>query len=391
MSSLICSAARTPIGSLGGALSTRSAPELGAVSISAALDRAGIRPDQVDEVLMGNVLAAGIGQAPARQAAIGAGIPENVPSVTLNKVCGSGMKTVMLADQAIRAGDAEILVAGGQESMSNAPYLLDRARFGYRLGDGRLVDSMVHDGLTDAYEDRHMGVAADRCAESCNVPRDAQDEFAIRSYHKAREAIENGWFDREIVPVRIDDNGNEPRTVDTDEEPPRADFGKMRRLNPVFTEEGTVTPGNASTINDGAAALVVASEERAERLGLNPLARILGRAQHAGKPMEFPTAPVPAVERALGDAGLELEEIDLFEVNEAFAVVALIAQDRLGIPADRLNVHGGAVALGHPIGASGARILTTLLYALEQREKRLGLAAICIGGGEATALVVERL
>lgn len=339
---------------------------------------------------MGNVLTAGVGQAPARQAAIGAGIPSDVPATTVNKMCGSGMQTVLLADRAIRAGDASLVVAGGQESMSRAPYLLDRARFGYRLGDARLIDSMIRDGLQDAYERRHMGVAADRCAEACNVSRDAQDEFAIRSYHRARRAIEEGRFEREIVPVSTED-GDESTTVDTDEEPAKADFGKVRHLEPVFTEEGTVTPANASTINDGAAALVLADEARAEELALRPVARVIGRAQYAGPPMEFPTAPVPAIERALGDASLTLDDVDLFEVNEAFAVVALVARDRLGIPADRLNVHGGAVALGHPIGASGARILTTLLHALELRDERRGLAAICIGGGEATALVVERM
>jgi acetyl-CoA C-acetyltransferase len=387
---VICSALRTPIGSLGGSLASIDAPKLGAVAIRAAVDRAGTSIGAVEEVIMGNVLTAGVGQAPARQAAIRAGVPERVPSMTINKVCGSGMKAVMLADQAIRAGDRKLVVAGGQESMSTAPYILKDARFGYRLGDDRLVDSMIHDGLTDAYEQVHMGVAADRCAESCSVSRQAQDEFSIESYRRAQRAIDNGWFGEEIVPVTVDSTPGET-VVTTDEQPAKADFNKIPHLSPVFSEDGTVTPANASSINDGASALVVAQEEHARNAGMSVMARIVAQAQHSQKPMEFTTAPIEAVHRVLERAHLSIDDIGLFEINEAFAVVALVAAGELGIPREKLNVHGGAVALGHPIGASGARILTTLLHAMTLKDEQYGLAAICIGGGEATAVIVERI
>ncbi len=390
MSTVILSAARTPIGSFGGALASLKAPELGGIAIKAALERAGVKPEQVEEVLMGNVLTAGVGQSPARQAAIGAGIPDSVPTLTVGKVCGSGMKSVMLADQMIRCGDISIAVAGGQESMSQAPYLIPNARFGYKFGDGALVDSMQHDGLTDAYDHVAMGVAADRCGVDCNVPREAQDEFTIESYKRAQSSIAEGRFAEEIVPVTIAGRKGDV-VVDTDEDPAKTVFEKIPTLKPVFTKDGTVTAANASNINDGAAALVLADEEKAKELGLKPIARIIAQASHAQAPMEFTTAPVDAIRRVLEKADMTLEEIDLFEVNEAFAVVALAAQNALGIPHEKLNVNGGSVALGHPIGASGARILTTLLHAMKQRGARHGLAAICIGGGEATALIVEAL
>lgn len=388
MRTVILSSARTPIGSFGGALSTLSAPELGAVAIRGALERAGVDPEKVEEVIMGNVLTAGVGQSPARQAAIGAGIPDSVPTLTVGKVCGSGMKSIMLADQMIRCGDISIAVAGGQESMSRAPYLLPDARYGYRFGDGKIVDSMQHDGLTDAYDNVAMGVAADQCAVTCNVPRQTQDEFAVESYRRAQQSIEEGTFAEEIVPVTI--SGRKGDTVvDTDEEPTRTNFEKIPTLRPVFTPDGSVTAANASTINDGASALVLAEESKAEEMGLKPVARIIAQASSARTPMEFTTAPVDAINHVLEKAGMTIGEIDLFEINEAFAVVSLAAQNALGIPHEKLNVNGGAVALGHPIGASGARIVTTLLHALKQRGGRFGLAAICIGGGEATAIIVE--
>ena len=389
MASVILSAARTPVGSFGGALSTVPAPSLGATAITGALDRAGVATDQVDEVILGNVVTAGEGQAPARQAALGAGLPQSVACMTINKVCGSGMKAVMLADQAIRAGDAEVVVAGGMENMSMAPFYLPKARYGYGYGNGELVDGLFHDGLRDAYDGVAMGVAADQCGVTCNVPRERQDAFSIESYTRAQASVENGAFAQEIVPVTI--SGRKGDTVvDTDEEPAKTNFDKIPQLRAVFTKDGTVTAANASTINDGAAALVVTSEEWAEANGKAVMARIVASAQHSQAPMEFTTAPIEAVNKVLAKANLTLDDIDLFEVNEAFAVVALAAQDALGIPSEKLNVRGGSVAVGHPIGASGARILTTLLYAMEETDARYGLAAICIGGGEATAIVLER-
>ena len=387
--SVILSAARTPVGSFGGALSTVPAPDLGATAITGALDRAGVSKDDVHEVIMGNVVTAGEGQAPARQAALGAGLPESVACMTINKVCGSGMKAVMLADQAIRAGDADVVVAGGMENMSQAPFYLDKARYGYGYGDGKLIDGLFHDGLRDAYDGVAMGVAADACGVSCNVPRERQDTFSVESYRRAQASTENGAFAQEIVPVTV--KGRKGDTVvETDEEPARTNFDKIPTLRPVFSKEGTVTAANASTINDGAAALVVASAEWAEANGKTPLARVVASAQHSQAPMEFTTAPVEAVRKVLDKAGLSMDDVDLFEVNEAFAVVALAAQDALGIPTEKLNVRGGSVAVGHPIGASGARILTTLLHEMVARDAKRGLAAICIGGGEATAIVLER-
>jgi acetyl-CoA C-acetyltransferase len=388
---VIASAVRTPIGAFLGSLSELPAPRLGAVAIAEAVRRARIEPADVDEVIMGNVLTAGVGQAPARQAAIFAGLPEHVPCMTINKVCGSGLKAVMLAEQAIRCGDAHIVVAGGQESMSNAPYLLPKARTGLRMGNAQLVDSMIHDGLWDVYNQFHMGDAAELCARTCNIGRDEQDEYAALSYRRALEAQQKGYFADEIVPVTYEQRNGQTVTVDTDEEPAKVRFEKIPQLKPVFRPDGTVTAANASSIDDGAAALVVMSEERAHALGIEPLARIVAHGSVAQKPEWFTTAPIEGIKRVLAKAGMKLEDIDLFEINEAFAVVALVAQKQLGIPLERLNVHGGAVALGHPIGASGARILTTLLYTLRRYRKRYGMAAICIGGGEASALIVENL
>ena len=388
-SAVILSAARTPVGSFGGALSTVPATELGSTAITGALDRAGVAEGQVDEVILGNVVTAGEGQAPARQAALGAGLPESVACMTINKVCGSGMKAVMLADQAIRAGDAEVVVAGGMENMSQAPFYLPKARYGYGYGDGTVVDGLFHDGLRDAYDGVAMGVAADQCGVTCNVPRERQDAFTVESYTRAQASVENGAFAQEIVPVTV--TGRKGDTVvETDEEPAKTNFDKIPQLRAVFSKEGTVTAANASSINDGAAALVVASDEWARTNGKEVMARIVASAQHSQAPMEFTTAPVEAVRKVLAKADLTMDDVDLFEVNEAFAVVALAAQDALDIPADKLNVRGGSVAVGHPIGASGARILTTLLHEMVARDAKTGLAAICIGGGEATAIVLRR-
>ena len=389
MASVILSAARTPVGSFGGALASVPATELGSVAIAGALERAGVSADSVDEVILGNVVTAGEGQAPARQAALGADLPQSVACMTINKVCGSGMKAVMLADQAIRAGDAQVVVAGGMENMSQAPFYLQKARYGYGYGNGELVDGLFHDGLRDAYDGVAMGVAADACGVTCNVPRERQDEFSIESYTRAQASIENGAFAQEIVPVTISGRKGET-VVETDEEPAKTNFDKIPQLRAVFSKEGTVTAANASTINDGAAALVVASSEWAEANGKDVMARIVASAQHSQAPMEFTTAPIVAVRKVLDKAGMTLDDVDLFEVNEAFAVVALAAQDALGIPSDKLNVRGGSVAVGHPIGASGARILTTLLHEMVARDAKTGLAAICIGGGEATAIVLQR-
>lgn len=387
---VIASACRTPIGAFNGALSSFTAPQLGSIAIKEALRRAGLTGKDVSEVIMGEVLAAGVGQAPARQAAIGAGIPNSVPCMTINKVCGSGLKAVMLAAQAIMVGDAEIVVAGGMESMSNAPYLLDKARNGYRLGHGELIDSMIKDGLWDVYNNFHMGNAAELCAKECNVSREAQDEFATLSYKRALEAQKNGYFKDEIVPVEIAQKKGEPLIVSEDEEPKKANFEKMVTLKPVFQKDGTVTAANASKINDGAAACVVMSKERAQKLGVAPLGRIVAQVSAARAPEWFTLAPADAIRRILDKAHLKLEDVDLFEINEAFAVVNLAVGKELGIDINKMNVHGGAVALGHPIGASGARLLTTLLYAMKRYNKKRGLATLCIGGGEASAVIVER-
>lgn len=386
---VIASACRTPIGSFLGALSSLSAPQLGAIAISEAIKRAKISPDQVDEVFMGCVLSAGVGQAPARQASIFAGIPNTVPCTTINKVCGSGMKSVMIAALTIAAGEADVVVAGGMESMSNSPYLIEKARSGYRMGDGKIVDEMIKDGLWDVYNNYHMGNAAELCARECNITRSQQDEFAVLSYKRAIEATEKGYFKDEIVPVPVKSKEG-TIYVTEDEEPKRVKFDKIPHLKPAFDSSGTVTAANASKINDGASALVLMSEEKARELGLTPMAYIRAQASYAQAPEWFTTAPATVIQKLLKKTGLTKEDIDLFEINEAFSVVSLAVRQILDLDLERVDVHGGAVALGHPIGASGARILTTLLYAMKQRDSHRGIAAICIGGGEATGVLVER-
>lgn len=387
---VIAAAARTPIGSFGGSLSAVRAPELGSAAIRAALERARVTPEDVDQAIMGNVLSAGLGQAPARQAALGAGLPTPVECLTINKMCGSGLHAVILAAQAVALGDADVVVAGGMESMSNAPYLLDKARFGYRMGTGEVVDSMIKDGLWDVYNDFHMGNAAELCARECGFSREAQDDFAVTSYRRAQDAQSKGYFADEITPVTIQGRKGET-VVREDEEPARVNFEKLPNLRPVFDREGTVTAANASTINDGAAALVILSAEAARARDITPIARITHYGGAAKAPEWFTTAPVDAMRKVLDGAGLSVSDIDLFEINEAFAVVPMAANKELKIDPARVNINGGAVALGHPIGASGARILTTLLYALKRTGGQRGLASLCIGGGEAVAVVVEMM
>jgi len=382
---------RTPIGAFQGSLSTVSAQHLGAIAIRSALNAADVLPNSVDEVIMGNVLQAGLGQAPARQAAIYAGLPDSVECLTINKMCGSGLKAVMLASQAIQTGDASVIVAGGMESMTQAPYLLPKARDGYRLGHADIVDSMIIDGLWDVYNDRHMGNCADMCAEKYSFSREEQDAFTKESYTRAQRAQSEGKFADEIVSVEVKDRRENVSEVSVDDEPGKADFEKMTKLKPAFGKEGTVTAANASKINDGAAALVVLDENKSAELKVKPVARILAQASVAQEPEWFTTAPVGAIQKVLIKAGLEMSDIDLFEINEAFSNVAMAAMKELDISHDVVNVNGGAVALGHPIGASGARILVTLLHAMKTRGAKRGLAAICIGGGEASALIVEAL
>jgi acetyl-CoA C-acetyltransferase len=386
---VILSAARTPVGTFLGKLSSVPAPALGAAAIRGALGRASVRPDEVEQVIMGNVLQAGIGQAPARQASLAAGIPNTVPCITLHKVCGSGMRAVMDAANAIVAGEYEVAVAGGMESMSNAPYLLERARSGYRMGNSVLVDSMIKDGLWDPYKDIHMGNCAEMCVAKYHFTREEQDAFALESYRRAQNASKTCLFSEEIVPVEIPQKKGDPIKVDTDEEPFAAPLEKMGGLKPAFQKDGSVTAANSSKINDGAAALVVASEEKAKQKGWKPIARIVASAGVAQAPEWFTTAPVGAIEKLLAKTGLKVADIDLFEINEAFAAVAMAAIRELKLDPSRVNVRGGAVALGHPIGASGARILTTLIHSLRKGGGRRGVAAICIGGGEATAMLVE--
>ncbi len=388
--SVIVGAARTPIGSFGGALSKIPAPKLGSIAIKAAIERAGISKDQVDQVIMGNVLTAGEGQAPARQATIFAGLPESTGAVTINKVCGSGLFSVMMADMMIRCGEATVVVAGGMENMSQAPYLLDKARSGYRLGHGTLVDSMIKDGLWDVYNDFHMGNAAELCSREMNISRQEQDEFAKESYLRSQKAIKEGLFVDEIVPVEVPQKKGDPVVVDTDEEPMRGKIEKLPALRPAFEKDGTVTAGNASSINDGAAAVVVVSEEFAKQHNLPILATIVGHTTHSQKPEWFTIAPAGAIEKLLKRFNLSKEEIDLYEINEAFSVVSCAVNKKLDLDPSKVNVHGGAVSLGHPIGASGTRILVTLLYAMKRYDKKRGIASLCIGGGEAVAMLVER-
>ena len=387
---VIVGAARTPMGAFQGALSSLSAAQLGSVAIRAAVERAQLDPGDVQEVLMGMVLQGGAGQAPARQAALGAGLPDHVPCTTVNKVCGSGLKTVILGAQAIANGDADVIVAGGMESMSNAPYALPKARDGYRMGNGELVDLMVHDGLWDPYNNFHMGKAAELCAAECGFDREAQDRFSQQSTARAVAAAEGGKFDAEIVPVEVPQRKGDPIVVSKDEGPQRARPEKIPTLRPAFQKDGTVTAGNASSINDGAAAVVLMSADEAARRGLTPLARLKGWGGSARKPEWFTLAPADAIKIACERAGVEVSAVDQWEINEAFAVVALANNQILGLSEDKVNVRGGAVALGHPIGASGTRLLVTLLHTLSDLNQSTGCVSLCIGGGEGIALVVER-
>jgi acetyl-CoA C-acetyltransferase len=387
---VIVGSARTPIGGFQGELKDATAADLGAASIRAALERSGVQPDTVEEIVFGCVLPAGQGQAPARQAAIHAGLPFATGATTVNKMCGSGMKAVMMGHDLIAAGSASIVVAGGMESMTNAPYLLDRARGGYRLGHGRVLDHMFLDGLEDAYDKgRLMGSFAEDCAEAYQFTRDAQDSYAVTSLKRAQKAIAEGWFDGEIVPVAVK-SGRTEQLAHRDEQPGKAKLEKIPTLKPAFRDGGTVTAANSSSISDGAAALVMMRRSQAECQGLAPLATIIGHATHSQEPALFATAPIGALQKLSDRTGLPLSDVDLFEINEAFAVVAMAAMRDLDLPHDRVNVHGGACALGHPIGASGARILVTLLAALERYDLKRGMAALCIGGGEATAIAIER-
>lgn len=387
---VIVSAARTPVGSFQGQYKDLSAPKLGAIAIKEAMKRAAINPNEVQECIMGEVLTAGVGQAPARQAALFAGLNSSTHCLTINKVCGSGLKAVMLAADSIALKHCSVAVAGGQENMTMAPHLLENSRSGYRMGPATIVDSMVKDGLWDPYNNWHMGNAAELCVKEYKFTREEQDQFAIQSYKKAQEAMAKGLFKNEIAPVEITDKKGMV-TIDKDEEPGKALFDKIPGLKPAFEKDGSITAANASKINDGAAAVVLMSESEAQKRKLNPLAKIISYSTFAGDPKWFTTAPVGAIKSALAKANLKTAEIDLWEINEAFANVTMAAMKELEIPAEKVNVHGGAVAIGHPIGASGARILTTLLYALQAHNKRYGLATLCIGGGEAVAMIVERV
>jgi acetyl-CoA C-acetyltransferase len=387
---VIVSAVRTPIGSFLGALSTVPAPQLGAIAIKGAMDKILLNPGLVDEVLMGQVIQAGVGQAPARQAALGAGLPDTVPCTTVNKVCSSGMKAIMQGAQAIANGDAEVIVAGGMENMSMIPHYV-HLRTGVKFGPTSLVDGLQKDGLTDAYDNNAMGVCADLCASTHQISREEQDHFAIQSYTRSAHAWEVGNFDNEIVPVAVPQRRGEPIMVTKDEEYTNVKLDKIPSLSPVFTKDGTVTAANASTINDGAAAVVLMSEAKALSLGLKPLAYILGFADAAQEPKWFTTAPAKALPKALAKANVNIADVDFFEFNEAFSVVGLANQKLLNLPGDKINVNGGAVSLGHPLGCSGARIIVTLLNVLQQNQGKIGAAAICNGGGGASAMVIQRV
>ncbi|PIV69384.1 MAG: acetyl-CoA C-acyltransferase [Euryarchaeota archaeon CG01_land_8_20_14_3_00_38_12] len=391
MDVVICSAVRTAIGKFDGGLKTFSAPQLGTVVIKEAVKRAKIEPKDVDEVIMGNVIGAGLGQNPARQSAIHAGIPVSVGSTTVNKVCGSGLKSVMFGANAIKAGEHEIIVAGGMESMTNAPYLLEKARFGYKLFDGKLVDSMVKDGLWDIYNDYHMGITGDRIALRFNLTREEIDKYALGSHKKAVDAIDKGKFKDEIIPIEIKEK-KETKIFDTDEGPRRdSSLEKLSRLKPFFQKDGVTTAGNASQISDGASAVVIMSKEKSEKLGITPLVKIVDYYTSGVEPENVMEAPIPTVKGLLQKTKMKIEDIDLFEHNEAFASASVAIQKEFKIPDDKFNVNGGAVALGHPIGASGARVLTTLIYAMKDRNAKRGLATLCLGGGNAVAMIVENV
>ena len=386
---VIVASKRTAIGSVQGVLSSLSATDLGAKVIKDILEVTKINPSSVDEVIMGNVISAGLGQAPARQAAIFAGLPDKTECLTINKMCGSGLKSVMLANQAIMCGDADVVIAGGMESMSNAPYLVPNARNGFRLGNGIIYDSLIKDGLWDVYNNIHMGSCAEVCAKDFAMTRTEVDEFAIRSYKNAIEAIKSGKFKDEITPISISQKKG-TITIDTDEEPGKVNFDKISELRPAFEKDGIVTAANASKLNDGASALLLMSEEKAFELGLTPLFEIVAQASAAKAPVYFTTAPADAITKVIKKANLQLNDIDLFEINEAFAVVSVAVNRILGLDNSKVNVNGGAIALGHPIGASGARIITTLIYEMMRRNSKLGLASLCIGGGEASALIIKK-
>lgn len=388
---VILSGVRTPIGAFQGALSGFSAPQLGSIAIKSAIEKSGIQGSDVDEVIMGCVLTGGMGQAPARQASLGAGIPESVPCMTINKVCGSGMKAAMLASQSIRVGDSKFVVAGGMESMTNAPYVLDKARSGYRMGHGQIIDSMIHDGLWDPYNNVHMGNCGDLCASEFSFTREQLDEYAGESYRRAQAAQESCRLSEEIVPVEIPQRKGDPVVFSTDEEPSKGDPSKLGNLRPAFGKEGVTTAGNASSINDGAAAMVLACGDEAEKRGLKPLGKLIGYSTFAQNPQWFTTAPASAIDRLLAASGKTVADIDLFEVNEAFAVVAMVVAQKVGIPHEKLNVNGGAVAIGHPIGMTGARLIITALHELRRRGGKYAIATPCIGGGEATAVLIEAL
>ncbi len=387
---VIVSAQRTPVGSFQGQLSSLTAPALGAKAIKAALEKANLTANDIDEVIMGEVLTAGVGQAPARQAALGAGISNSTPCLTINKVCGSGLKAVMLAADSIQLGNTKIAVAGGQENMSLAPHLLENSRGGYRMGSVQMIDSMIKDGLWDPYNNFHMGNAAEICSREFSFTRTAQDEFAINSYKKAQASIAAGLFKNEITPIVIEGKKGSV-SIDTDEEPGKAMFDKMPGLKPAFEKEGTITAANASKINDGAAAMVLMSESEAKKRGIKPLVKIVASATFAQDPKYFTTAPVGAIKKSLEKANLKIEDIDAFEINEAFANVTMAAQKSLNIPMEKINIRGGAIAIGHPIGGSGARIFTTLIHILTSTNAKRGLATLCIGGGEAVSVIIEKV
>tara|TARA_Y100001970_G_scaffold139362_1_gene171461 strand:- start:4090 stop:5265 length:1176 start_codon:yes stop_codon:yes gene_type:complete len=390
MSNVIVSFSRTPIGSFLGSFNTVSAPRLGSIAISGALKKINLDFELIDRVIMGNVLSAGVGQAPARQASIYAGLPEKVDCLTINKMCGSGLQSIMLADQIINSNPNEIIVAGGMENMSMAPHYLLKSRQGTKMGEGKLVDGMVTDGLWDVYNNKHMGNCAEMCAEKYNITREEQDDYAILSYKRSQESISNGKFSNEIVPVEISTRKSDI-TIDQDEEPSRVSFDKLKALKPVFQKDGTVTAGNASTINDGASVCVVMSSQKASELNLEPIAKISHHCSSSHSPEWFTTAPIHSTSKLLDKAKININDVDLFEINEAFSVVTLAAIGQLNLDINKVNIYGGAVSMGHPIGASGARIMCTLLNALKSEDKTHGIASICIGGGEASSMLVERL
>lgn len=387
----IVAATRTPIGAFGGSLSSFSATQLGAIVIKEAVKRAGIKPEMVQEVFMGNVLTANVGQAPVTQASINGGLPNTTPGTTVNKVCASGMKAIMLGAQSIMLGDNDIVVAGGMESMSNVPYYLDKARNGYRLGHGQVIDGLVKDGLWDVYKDYHMGNAAELCASECKISREDQDQYAIESYKRSQAAYEKGAFADEIVPVEVPQRGKDPIVIMEDEEYRKVDYSKVPALKPAFQKDGTVTAANASKLNDGASCVVLMSKEKAEELGIKPLAKVLAFADAQQAPEWFTTAPAKALPKAVAKAGLSLDQVDYFEINEAFSVVAIANNQEMKLDPAKVNVNGGAVSLGHPLGSSGCRIVVTLINVLKQRGGKIGAAGICNGGGGASAIVIQNI